>query len=534
MGSRVGGGARKTPARADVTGARMPHGVVDLVDSRRDFDRFYGVLTSAPRRPVVVVTVAQGDQTPLIDIGVLQRELGDSVHLYVLSAAATFWLTDALGSKAATVHSGWARVYPSSASWRIEPHRAPSFRPVLSGRNPPEQRIVDAALDAAFKDGIAAFDEALVVGSKGSAVVTGLVSATQVLVRIDGGGAQALMRTNRLATGLSAERIVSVGQRFTGRVSPVGMLDEFTPDVVAFDQLQRAIDFVGEGVVTSVAVAGLTRDSVRLLLHPDVEIEIKAGIDEDPATLAREGDVVTVEIIRFENEFLATFSAEEPASAMSFLPEGPPWVVPQPVAVEPKPSAPVTPAVVEASVSAELARVTALEDELERLEQRHQHDEEMIRQLQRALRVTRKLSVPVVHRDPERQFRLELELDYLSRVEEPDRVRFPWPDRYQIGSGFLESLDRLVRDGGITREKVVSVCADVLCGRARVMTSRAVKEWRSSPNGSPLQRDTDGAAAMRVRLQTGANAARRMRYWLLTNGEVELDRVGVHDEGLVR
>lgn len=511
----------------------MPSGVAELVNDRDEFDRFYALLTSDRRRPVVVVTIAQGAPAPEIDVEELERQLGDSVHLYVLSAAATLWLTDELGGKALTVHSGWARVYPSAPSWLTEPHRAPSFRPVLSGRNPPEQRIVEAALDVAFKDGTLSFPKPSAAGPARSAVVTGLVTATQVLVEIDG-RSQALMRTNRLVAGLPAERLVSVGQRFIGHVTPVGMLDEFTPDVVVVDQVQRAVDFVGDGVVTSVVVAGLTGDSVRLLLHPDVEIGIKAGTGEDPATLAREGDVVTVEIIRFENQFLASFSDEEPAPAISFLPGGPPWVVPLPVAADRTHSGPVAPVVTGAPLTAELAQLTALEDELERLEQRHVRDEETIRQLQQALRVTRKLSVPIVYRDPEQQFRLELNLDYLSRVEEPDRVRFPWPHRYHIGAHFLESLDRLVRDGGITREKVVAVCADVLCGRAKEMTSRAVKEWRSSPNGPPLKRDGDGAVAMRVRLQTGARAARRMRYWLLTNGEIELDRVAVHDDGLVR
>lgn len=98
----------------------------------------------------------------------------------------------------------------------------------------------------------------------------------------------------------------------------------------------------------------------------------------------------------------------------------------------------------------------------------------------------------------------------------------------------MESLDRLVRDGGIAREKVVEVCADVLCGRAKEMPSRAVREWKTSPGGPQARRESDGAVAVRVRLQTRSNAARRLKYWLLKNGEIELDRVSVHDEGLAK
>jgi hypothetical protein len=325
------------------------------------------------------------------------------------------------------------------------------------------ERLVDAALDAAFRDGTVSFGRPPVMGSPVSAVVKSVVSPTQVLVDVEG-RSQALMRTHLLATGLSAE--------------------------------------------------------------------IKAGVDEDLTALATEGDVVTVEVIRVENEFVAEFSAEEPAPALSYLPGGPPWVVPRPETIDEAHNVLVDqPATAEQSTTG-FAQVAALEQELESLEQRHLRDQVIIRRLQRALRLNRKFSIPVVHSDPERQLRLELELDYLSRVEESDRPKFPWPERYHIGSGFIESLDRLVRNGGITREKVVEVCADVLCGRAKEMSSRALKEWRISRQGPQLKRDSDGASAWRVRLQTGASAARRLRYWLLRNGEIELDRVSVHDEGL--
>lgn len=519
----------------------MPGTGTQWVRDRADFERFFAVLTHTSRKPVVVVTIAEGDEAPRIDVDELLNELGDSVHLFVLPATATFWLTDELGGKALSVHSGWARVYPSSPAWRTDRDLAPSFRPGMAGRRKETGRIVEAALAAAFRGGMALFEEPPATGSVASAVVAGVMSATQVLVEIDG-RSQAIMRTHSFAAGLPADRLVSVGQRFTGLLVPMGMMGEFTPTTHSVDQVRRAIDFVGDGVVTSVAVAGVTRDRVRLLLHPEVEIDVMAGVDEDPTTLAREGDVVTVEIIRLEGQFLATYSAEEPAPAMSFLPGGPPWIVarqepvdqPDPVdqqePVDLREPRPLQPAAT--PVTAELAQIAALEDELERLEQRHRRDQETIRQMQQANRLNRRLSVPVVHSDPEAQFRLEVELDYLSRVEEPDRAKFSWPTRYHVGGDFLPSLAQLVRDGGIAREKIVSVCADILSGRAREMPNRAVKEWRTSARGPQRKREADGAVAMRARLQTGASAARRLRYWVLRNGEIELDWVGVHDEGL--
>lgn len=411
-------------AEFEVTAVDIEAGSAAWVRDRDEFERFYAVLRSDALRPVVVVTVAHGDQAPRIDVDELERQLGDSVHLYVLSAPATFWLTDHLGSKTFSVHSGWARVYPSSPEWQTEPDRAPSFRPITSGRHRTEERIVDAALHAAFRGGTISFEGTSTEGSPCSAVVDAVMSATQVLVRVDG-GSQAVMRAQRLATGLSADRLVYPGQRFSGRVTPMGIWGEFTPDAVAVNQEARAVAYVGDGIVTSVVVAAVTRENVRLLLHPDVEIEISAGAaDEYFTTLASEGDVVTVELIRFEDEFLATFSAEEPEPAMSYLAGGPPWVLPQPVSADHEDDAPIEPALAEEPMTADLAQVAALEDELERLEQRHQQDEATIRQLQRALRINRKLSVPVVYRDTEQQLRLELYLDYLveGRRTGPDQV----------------------------------------------------------------------------------------------------------------
>jgi hypothetical protein len=141
------------------------------------------------------------------------------------------------------------------------------------------------------------------------------------------------------------------------------------------------------------------------------------------------------------------------------------------------------------------------------------------------------LTVPVVYADPERQFRFELELSYLTHIEENRRAELPWPAHFCFGPEFIRSVDDLVAAGGIQRRKVVQVCAEVICGLAHVIPARAVKEWRVSRSGPQLGR-SDGAVAMRVRLQSSTSAARRLRYWKLADGEVELDFVGTHDKGL--
>jgi hypothetical protein len=116
-------------------------------------------------------------------------------------------------------------------------------------------------------------------------------------------------------------------------------------------------------------------------------------------------------------------------------------------------------------------------------------------------------------------------------VEEGSRAQYRWPRNFVIGPEFIPTVEALVAAGGISREKIVEVCTDVLCGRAGEMNSRVVKAWTATAGGPQLGR-SDGAIAFRVRLRSGTAAARRLRYWVLPNGDIELDRVGVHDAGL--
>ncbi len=340
------------------------------------------------------------------------------------------------------------------------------------------------------------------------------------------------MRTQHLFRGLPADRLVARGQRFEGRWSPVGIMGEFVPDPVKDDLAGRVDEFVGDGVVTSAFVDSVAHEQIRLLLHPQVPLTVIAGAEGDMALLATAGDVVTAEIIRLDGHLLACFSGESPIPAMSVFPGGPPWL--------PDQRLPRRPCSVPGRASSDQPVATgsdgdqssALEDELARAGQALADAKSTIRELQGALRRSRRLAVPKVFSDPDRQFRFELEVAYPIQVDESSRERYRWPDSYLIGPEFLASVDRLVWAGGISREKILEVCVDVLTGRARDRPVRAVKEWLASKNGQALVRASDGAHAMRTRLQNSSHAARRLRYWCLPSGVIELDCVGVHDDNL--
>lgn len=489
------------------------------VGSPEAFREFLDQLDQTERLPIVVVSLPPRPQPPLFPIEELEAELGDAAHLWAFEPHATFWLTDEIG-KRLSVYSGWVRVYPSNPQWRTEERRAPLL-PERADRRRWLRAVVDAVLDAAYRDGyrpaVAASGSALEV-----ATVSGVLTATQALVET-ADRRQAAMRTHHLWPGLPAQRLVAPGQKFEGYLGS-GLLPEFIPNPPQQDVPARVAAFVGDGVITLARVRTVGDHCAELLVHPEYAITIENAGTDLRALVARD-EIVTVEIVPVDGAFLATFSSDDPAPAMSVLPGGPPWLFRE---VLTKDDGPVPPRTREKETP---GAGGWLYEEIERLEQEVARLEEQNRQLRRRARERTRIVIPRVYSDPIEQIRLELHLAYLSRVPEPDRDRYPWLQQYSITPTFAASLEDLVRNGGITREKIIEVCVEVLCGLATKNGSRAVKEWLESRHGRPLVRD-DGATAWRVRLQHKSNAARRLRYWRLRSGAIELDWVGVHDANL--
>jgi hypothetical protein len=112
-----------------------------------------------------------------------------------------------------------------------------------------------------------------------------------------------------------------------------------------------------------------------------------------------------------------------------------------------------------------------------------------------------------------------------------DRERYPLGE-IRLGTGFLASVRGLA---GIDPQRIVDVCAHVAANRAHEIPSLEVHQRRTGKGGAPQLERADGARAWRVSLQTRTPSARRLHYWVLPGGGgrvVELESVGVHDEGL--
>jgi hypothetical protein len=132
--------------------------------------------------------------------------------------------------------------------------------------------------------------------------------------------------------------------------------------------------------------------------------------------------------------------------------------------------------------------------------------------------------------DPEEQLRWEIYLAWVLRVMPQEKADYPLRADYGIGEGFIDSLDKLQ---GVDRSKVMDVIVEVLTDRAAKTSGRRVHPLRSSSGGGVAQRQRpDGSAAWRVSLQRGTPAARHLHYWQRGTW-IELDSVGVHDDGLI-
>ena len=129
--------------------------------------------------------------------------------------------------------------------------------------------------------------------------------------------------------------------------------------------------------------------------------------------------------------------------------------------------------------------------------------------------------------NPEEQFRFEVHAEWAHRIPAHDKDARGLVD-YVVGPDFLESLSDT---RGVERSKVVAVTVEVLTGLASELNGRELHQLRTSAaGGSPTVVRADGAICWRVSLQVKTPSARRLHYWQLKDGSIELSRVVTHDD----
>lgn len=99
----------------------------------------------------------------------------------------------------------------------------------------------------------------------------------------------------------------------------------------------------------------------------------------------------------------------------------------------------------------------------------------------------------------------------------------------RLGSVFASTLEA---HGPKYRQKAIKACADVVIASPSLLGRRDDHILRTGDGANDPQRmrSSDGAGARRCYLEQKVPAARRLHYWLLEDGSVELASVNVHDD----
>jgi hypothetical protein len=123
--------------------------------------------------------------------------------------------------------------------------------------------------------------------------------------------------------------------------------------------------------------------------------------------------------------------------------------------------------------------------------------------------------------------RHELYLAWVERIGATERAKWPLPD-FALADTFTDSLEDL-DDGQLT--KAFKACVDVLTGRVASVPGRQLHALRTG-NGptAPAVVRQDSARCMRVYIEQHTPSARRLHYWILPGGGIELARVVTHDD----
>ena len=545
-----------TKPRSGVARIATPVEAVGLAQHLQDPNR---------RFPVVVVTNATGE-APYLDAERIANDLDGLAEVCRLVQGEASWaftgaMPDRLG-----VFGGAARVYPVARDWLRDETRAPlKFCWDGIGARRITTEVIEAGLSAAHAAGLLTPAAPRAKARECQAIVEGPMGEFHVLLKLPDGG-QAVALTATIRPGVGADRLVVKGQRLSGYLDGKGgPLSKFQLAEIPDDPMRRVRAAYPDGSVVLARVVEVGELSAKVGLHPDVEIWLVGEIGGPPLSrMIDAGDVVAVQIHAEGDVFECRLpdSDETPLPAVSVIPGGPPWLVPEDLIEDEEPAevaAPepeaqevvVTPAPVRSSPPdpARLGQLHAANRERALLDTRLAKAEADLAavkaeaaRLRRSLRDADKAAKQAIKRaqemadrargigvfsDPEEQLRHEIRLQYLYRIPESQRAEMPLAD-YRLGPKFLDSLDDLK---GVARDKVVDVLVEVLTGLVRSMAGRQLHPWRVGPAG-PQETRGDGGAAWRCSLQVNTPSARRLKYWQLPGGVVEFDAVGVHDEGI--
>ena len=536
--------------------------------------------------PVVVVTVPAGEIDPWINVAEISEQVSDLAEVHLISTVEASWEFARGMPEGTQVFGGAGRVYPLGDRFVLHIDDAP-LRMAFNAREGEfaTKRLISDALSLAFVSSQAIALENI-SDKRVSGEIKGFV-AGRVVVQLDGEG-YAYIAPELTLAGFVAEELFVPKQRVVGELNVATKRMDVTSSL---RNQHEALGAYGFGDIILVQVEDVQFESVTLVIYPQVrERALKVTVPKEMVTgnplddlrdLLAHGDVVVARVYGVDPHWavvLTDIDEDEPVIAPpSVLPGGPPWLILQafdssdvasevptglsssivgdqePTEVEqiPRQGRKLTEQLLLAieskkAESADLAeRVHLFGAHLQQAE----NDRELLRveldktkrevsvltaELARARANLRKVKlakgefrIKPLFADIEQGFRYLVLTQWALRVPVGEQNARPLL-HYEIGGNFLDSLKNLQ---GISEEKVADVVFEIVTGLANELDSRDVHRLRIGASGASREvtRD-DGAVCWRASLQVATSGARRIHYWVLPGGTIELSRVTIHDD----
>ena len=181
--------------------------------------------------------------------------------------------------------------------------------------------------------------------------------------------------------------------------------------------------------------------------------------------------------------------------------------------------------------------VASLSAELHRERERRRERDSMIARLNQELREARsaRAETAAPGRRTEREtwpngeawVRHEVTSAWAARTMASEKGQYALGE-YVVGPDFVGTLETL-DDGQFA--KALRAVVDVATGRAAYIPARELHRLRLGLGGDdPYVERADGAKCWRVSIEANAPSARRLHYWQLPGGRIELSRVVLHDD----
>ncbi|HEX9089826.1 MAG TPA: hypothetical protein VF867_20200, partial [Arthrobacter sp.] len=120
-------------------------------------------------------------------------------------------------------------------------------------------------------------------------------------------------------------------------------------------------------------------------------------------------------------------------------------------------------------------------------------------------------------------------LAWAQNVPASDKAQQVLPPDWQAGPEFAASLYGFTEPGVVA--KALKAAVGILTGAADRNGARDVHALRANPGGDTAQLIRgDGAKCFRAAIEQNVASARRLHFWRLPDGSIELSRVVVHDD----